>query len=434
MVTTRIEFILKQFFRKLWVRAASFAVLGVVIVPLARLLGPMIPNELVEATGAVSVRSILNILASSMLAVTTFSLSIMVSAYSSAAAAVTPRAVALLMQDRTSQTVLSTFIGAFLFGLVGIIGIEAHAFSQNGLLVLFLTTVLVIVLVVVALIRWISHLTSFGRMSDTSKRVETATITALRARSARPALGGVAVAEDPPLAGLRPLFAKDTGYLLHIDMPRLDGCAERQTPDTQPSGPVMYVACLPGSFVHPAAPLLWVPASLDEAEEDDLRSAFSVGDERSFDQDPRFGLCVLCEIAERALSPAVNDPGTAIDILGRSVRILSCWLKREPTAPLYPRIGVPGLRVEDLFEDIFPAIARDGAGVFSVQMRLQKTLLSLAQMSPSDFGPQACHQSERALAAATEALDHAEDVAKLKAIAGKISAIVGEADRGARAL
>lgn len=438
MSRTRIEFILRRFFRKLWVRAASFAVLGVAIVPLARVTGPLIPGDLVALTGAGSVRSILNILASSMLAVTTFSLSIMVSAYSSAAAAVTPRAVTLLMQDRTSQTVLSTFIGAFLFGLVGIIGIEAQAFTQSGLLVLFLTTIVVIALVVVALIRWISHLTSFGRLADSTRRVEEATADALRTRARSPALGGVPAPPDRgPPAGCRALCGPGTGYLQHIDMPRLEAYAKAIAPgegNAGKPGPLLHLAALPGSFVHPAAPLIWVPADLPEDREASLIQAFLVGEERSFDQDPRFGLCVLCEIAERALSPAVNDPGTAIDILGRSVRILAHWLDRTPVAVEYPGVSVPSLRIEDLFDDFFPAIARDGAGVLSVQLRLQKTLLALARLSPADFGATALHQSERALAGARAALNHAEDGVRLEEVADAIRSLAQGADRGARLL
>ncbi|WP_305804424.1 DUF2254 family protein [Stenotrophomonas sp. YIM B06876] len=44
-----------------------------------------------------------------------------------------------------------------------------------------------------------------------------------------------------------------------------------------------------------------------------------VGAQRSLDQDPRFGLLVLGEVASRALSPAINNPCTAIDVIGRAV-------------------------------------------------------------------------------------------------------------------
>ncbi len=56
-----------------------------------------------------------------MLTVTTFSLSITVSAYGSATSNVTPRATTLLIEDGLTQTVLSTFLGSFLFGIVGLV-------------------------------------------------------------------------------------------------------------------------------------------------------------------------------------------------------------------------------------------------------------------------------------------------------------------------
>ncbi|MFM0339824.1 DUF2254 family protein [Paraburkholderia fungorum] len=74
-------------------------------------------------------------------------------------------------------------------------------------------------------------------------------------------------------------------------------------------------------------------AGLATNNHDDVRSAFSVDVRRSFEQDPRFGISVLTEIASRALSPAVNDPGTAIDVIGRGIRILSLWEQPHDQKP-----------------------------------------------------------------------------------------------------
>lgn len=432
MAETRIAFLFRQFSRQLWVRAAAFALLGVAIVPLARLLAPFLPDRLEQLTGAGAVEAILNILASSMLAVTTFSLSTMVAAYSAATASITPRAVTLLLQDRTSQTVLSTFIGAFLFSVVGIIAVQAQAFADQGLVVLFFTTILVIALVVLALIRWIHHLTTFGRLSDTTDRVEAAATRAICDRARHPALGGIPASPDTAPKGWRAIAAPRTGYLCHIDMPRLSTFAQSLGPGG--TAPRLHLACLPGSFLHPGATLLRVPPDTPEKHDSILAEAFTIENDRTFDQDPRFGLCVLTEIAERALSPAVNDPGTAIDILGRAVRVLSHWADTSPKEPDFPLIAVPSLTVDDLFDDIFPAIAHDGAAKLSVQLRLQKALFALAQLSPQDFGPQAVVQSARALRAARAAGLPPEDIARLEAAAKDIAEATGTPRRGPRQL
>jgi uncharacterized membrane protein len=193
-------------------------------------------------------------------------------------------------------------------------------------------------------------------------------------------------------AGAEPLALPDIGYLGHIDMARLQEVAET-------AGLRLYLAALPGSFLHPAMPALWVVREPEERQRpldpQLLCDALTVSITRNFDQDPRFGLAVLAEIAERALSPAVNDPGTAIDILGRAVRLLAPWAQPREAKLEFDRIWVPPLLIEDAFQDIFPPIARDGAGIFAVQMRLQKSLLALARIGPQLFAqPALVHSAE----------------------------------------
>jgi len=105
---------------------------------------------------------------------------------------------------------------------------------------------------------------------------------------------------------------------------------------------------------------------------------------RSFNQDPRFCLCVLAEIACRALSPAVNDPGTAIDVIGRGVRVLSEYGRHidQKNTVRYPAIHISPLSTFNLLDDFFSPIARDGAAMREVQLRLLKGMAMLSQAWP----------------------------------------------------
>ncbi len=188
---------LREILKKVWVRVVSFALLAFLSVGLAWLLSPFLAEDIALKAGSDAVEQLLEVLTSSMLAVTTFSLSIAVAAFAAAAGTATPRAAVLLQQDRTTQNVLATFLGAFLFGLVGLIALNANLYNDAGLVVIFLFTVAVIGLVVVALIRWIDHLMSFGRMGDTLDRVEAATATALERRLGDPYLGGRRLVGSP---------------------------------------------------------------------------------------------------------------------------------------------------------------------------------------------------------------------------------------------
>jgi len=229
---TKWQWKLQQFARMLWVRAALIAVLGVAAAMFGLLGERLIPADLPTKIGADSVESILNILAASMLTVTTFSLSVMVAAYSAATTSVTPRATKLLIQDPTTQNVLAVFIGSFLYSLVSIVALSAGAYGQSGRLVLFVATLLVILLIVVTILRWIEHLTRLGRVGETTDRVETVAASAIRERAEQPFLGGHALrdpAKDRP-AEARPLFSTATGYVQHIDMTALSKLAERRRP------------------------------------------------------------------------------------------------------------------------------------------------------------------------------------------------------------
>ncbi len=169
------QWILLQLTRRLWVRAALIGLLGVCAAALATLAETLVPWEPRFDISAEAVNSILSIIASSMLTVTTFSLSVMTSAYSSATSNATPRATKLLIEDNMSQNVLSTFIGSFLFSIVGIVVLKIGAYGPQGRAVLFGVTIAVIALIVLSLLRWIDYLTQLGRVEKAAGRVETAT-------------------------------------------------------------------------------------------------------------------------------------------------------------------------------------------------------------------------------------------------------------------
>ncbi len=415
----RWQWFMMQLTRRLWVRATLIGALGILAAILAAVVERYIPWEMPWSIGADAVDSLLSIIASSMLAVTTFSLSIMVSAYGSATNSVTPRATKLLIEDRLTQTVLSTFVGSFLFGIVGLIVLKTGAYGERGRVVLFAVTIVVIALVVISLLRWIDHLTRLGRVGETTDRVEEATRQAIEERLGDPYLGGVPLRhpKDGDSADAYPIVGDMIGYVQHVDMPALSDLCE--TYDTD-----IYVNAVPGTFIYPHTPLVRIVRARagDDAEAEIIREAvceaFSIDNERSFDQDPRFGLAVMSEIGSRALSPATNDPGTAIEVIGRVTRLLSIWGKgldkAENLDPRYLRVHVPSLDAADLLEDAFMLMARDGAGLIEVQLRIQKSLLALSRMGDDAFRKAALFQSRLAFERAEAVMQLEADKQRLR--------------------
>jgi len=414
-MTSRWQWLIRQFARKLWVRVSIFSVAAVIVALVGVFLAPYVPQSFAERIGSDSIDDILKILASSMLAVSTFSLATMVSAYSAVSSSVTPRASKLLMDDTTAQNALGTFIGSFLFSLVGIVALSTGLYGQQGRLILFVATTVVIVLIVVTMLRWIDYLSHLGRVGETIDRVEQATRRALEERIAHPALGARRL-DDPTLIpeDAMPVFAKGIGYVQHVDIGTLVDCAGDSARD-------IYVTAQAGTFADRLRPLARIAGPLDDDTVDRVRAAFAVGDGRSFDQDPRFGLCVLAEIASRALSPAVNDPGTAIDVLGRSERLMALWAEGrdapDEASDDAPPIYVPPIEPDDMFDDIFAPIARDGAGLVEVQIRLQKVLRTLAASDDRKLSAAARRHSRLALARAEKVLAMEHEVDLLRSLA-----------------
>lgn len=404
---SQITFQLRQLVQRMWFLPAAFSLIAVLSIAIAWFLARFAPETLPFTMPSNGVMSILTILASSLLTVAVFALSTMVSALSSASASTSPRAMPLITGDRSAQTSISVFIGAFLFSIVGIIGLSAGLYSEAGRLFLFVVTLGVVVLVVTALIRWIGQISAIGRVGQTIDRVEKATRDAL------------VMVTDPPNFDCQlqlvapqgsPLFADSVGYVQHVDASELQRLA-------QENQLTIAITARPGAYVAPNRPLMRIEGVVPEKLVEELVGAFVVGDSRTFYSDPRFGLVVLSEIASKALSPGINDAGTAIDVIGTLVRVL---VDRQPIEPpaasRHALVSAPPLDPRDLIEDAFRPIARDGAASIEVVLRLLAGLNTLAFASPALKQP-ALAMARDAAARARQALTAESDLKTLEAAA-----------------
>jgi len=364
--------------RQVWVRAALFTVIGIVVALAAGILGPLLPFQFGLELGQNAVGSLLQIIATAMLTVSTFSVTAMVTAFSSATTTATPRSTPLLIADPTSQNAVSTFVGAFTFSLVGIVALSTGYYQPQGRTILFVSTLVIIGIVVFTLLRWISHLSTFGRMADVIDRVERAATTSCEMHAAQPTLG--ARAAIVVAAGAEAVHADEVGYVTHVDVAGLDRLARQHRL-------TVHVRATPGRIADARTPLALVTGVVDDDVRAGIRRAFRIEHHRTYEQDPRFGVIALAEIGSRALSAATNDPGTAIEVIAALQRVFSRALAATPDrAVTYEHVFVPAPRLADLVDDAFRPLARDGSGDVEVQVRLQKCLASLAASAPDRSG------------------------------------------------
>lgn len=404
----------REYSRKLWVRVVAMGLLAFVALGLTQLIEGLVPREVGSYLSGEAADHLLEIIANAMLAVTIFSITIMVTVYRASSTQFTPRVHRLIIQDRTTQNTLAVFIGAYVFSLVGIILRELGVYGDDRALVLFLTTVLVLAVIVIYLIRWVLHLQTFGSLIDTTRQIETVTREQFEERLADPCLGARAFTGEVP-EGADTVTSPESGYIQHIYPEALEEKARMH-------GVEVYLIQSIGSFVFKNEPILKVVKTADPEEEaedrdmaEDLLDNVVVGDLRTFDQDPRFGLIVMGEVGSKALSPGVNDPGTAIDVITRIGRILSFYKDEvaQDRDVRLDRLHALPLEPADLLEDGFGALARDGASVVEVQQRLQQTLAGLMRHPDRELREAAGRAARVHLARALAAIDFGPDRERL---------------------
>ncbi len=413
----RFSVLLARVRQRLWFKPLSFCILSIAGVFLASLLDMTYLEWFLPDFSTESTEDLLKLMASSMLVMATFSVGAMVSAYASASNSATPRSFPLIIADDVSQNALSAFIGAFIYSVVSLVALtNGHFAGKASQIVLFLMTIVVFAVVILSFIWWVDKIARLGRLEYTIQKVESAVNAAIRKRQRSPRLGGIPTFEPPNHA--QAIFATSVGYVQQI---HVDTIQERASE----SQLKVLVAALPGTFGTPSRPIAWVIAEAPQgASDEDLKAiadAFVIGDSRVFDQDPRFGLIVLSEIASHALSSAVNDPGTAIAVVHTSLRLLINWHQYAegagPQEITHDRVAVPELALTDVFEDAFAAIARDGASTIEVVVRLLKALEALAMMNDPSFKQAAIAQAKVTLARAKQALTLPADLETVRELA-----------------
>lgn len=407
----RLMFRINRLREKLWFRPLLFSVLSVVCVFAARLIDASPLADLLPAISRSTVETLLSILAASMLVIATFAVGSMVSAYTSASSSGTPRAFALVLRDDVSQTAHSTFVGSFIFSVVARVAVEEGYFGDTGYFAIFVAALCVFAIVILVFVGWVDRIARLGLLGPIIDKTERVTTLMLEARRASPTLGGKPVGEGP-FDG-QAVIVPAPGYVQEIHLQSLQAWAEEHEAR-------MRMAVLPGDFVVPGGTLAWVAFDANTAPDgwaDTVAGCFAMGPDRVFDQDPRFGFVVLSEIAVRALSPGINDPGTANKVIQTMLRLLDHWQRPqedEPEDVKHDRIEVPALPMGELFDDAFTGIGRDGAALVEVAVMLQQALVSLTRLGNPAMAAAAQRHSRMALSRSEQAMTLAEDLAAVR--------------------
>jgi uncharacterized membrane protein len=144
-----------------------------------------------------------------------------------------------------------------------------------------------------------------------------------------------------------------------------------------------------GDFVAVDEPLLNLYGGARSLNDSTLRALIAFGSERTMDQDPTFAFRIVIDIALRALSPAINDPTTAVLAIDQLHRLLRAVGKRHlRTDEILNKLGQ--LRVvfrtpnwEDFVHLAFSEIRACGSDNLQIVRRLRAMIENLIQTLPA---------------------------------------------------
>jgi len=295
-----------------------------------------------------------------------------------------PRIVVSFARDRVTQWTLGIFLGTFSYCMAALPAARSlpHPFAP-------VATVLGAMLLALACVAWllyfIHHISQAISVNQIVDRIASETEAMIDEMMPHPRRTTRMPDNDhvDPSAWETPVFSDASGYIRFIDTERLVAVAKSHRIK-------VHVLRRVGQFVPAGIPLLRVYKGERLSPEgiDQLRQSFDLGPSRTLQQDLEFGVLQIVDIALKAISPAVNDPSTAISCVDQLSRILIRFTSREPPEEvLYDPPGVA--RVSILWTDFnrmvdsaFEQIRLYSQSDKAVSLRLLRALGDIAVSTP----------------------------------------------------
>jgi uncharacterized membrane protein len=377
------RFELRQYLKgSLWVLPLLGGVLGAVLSQVALAFDGAVTLPPDWRYSASTASGVLTAIVGAMVALIGFVVTIGVLVVQQATGTLSPRYMRLWYRDRLQKFALATFAGTFTFAFSLLRQIEDDFVPDIGVTLAGFAVAASIGLLLIYLDRFTHNLRPVavaalvGQSGGGAPRLEPAVRRGRRA-------GGGATRGGTGAGGPLP-----SGRCRAGGGPAVPG---------QGGGPAR---CRPRARPHrrglltPGTPLVEVHGTALPAGGRQLRGLFALGRERTIEQDPAFALRILVDVAIKALSPAINDPTTAVQVLDHIETFVETVAHAElsdryalPGPDGTPRVLVPGRGWPDYLQLAVTEIREYGASSTQVCRRLRALLDALLATVPPDRRP-----------------------------------------------
>lgn len=328
----------------------------------------------------------LSAVASGMMALTGIVFSVAFVMVQFSAVTYSPRFAARFARDPLLFHALGIFFATFAYALTATAWIDREGTGRVPIVSWSTCVVLLVasLLVFAMLVRRLSDLqigNTLRYIGDAGRAVIAESFARSKDTPPGPAQRAPDAAEGPPTQTLR--FEGAPHYVDRLDLPALVALARR-------AGGRIVLDCVVGDMVTGGSVLLRIHGGNMQIPEAELLRAIDLGLERTFEQDPKYPLRLLVDIAIKALSPAINDPTTAVqaldqidDLLRRLARQkLDIGRVRDADGTL--RVVFPTPTWDDYLALAFDEIRMFGITSIQVLRRLRAALTGLEELLGED--------------------------------------------------
>jgi uncharacterized membrane protein len=321
---------------------------------------------------------ILGGIASSIMTVVSIVFAILLMTLTLASMQFSPRIIVSFAKDRVTQWTLGIFLGTFCYCMAALPAARSlpHPFAP-------VFTVLGAMLLALACVAWllffIHHISQSISVSHIVDRIASETEAVIDDLMPQPR--GISLESEfgELITWDIPLLSEVSGYIRFVDTGRLTALAKFHHVKIRAVRRV-------GQFVPAGTPLLlaYKGDRLPPANVSEILGAFDLGPSRTLQQDVEFGVLQIVDIALKAISPAVNDPTTAVTCVDQLSRILIRFASREVPASIFydppgiARASIPWIGFQGLLRSAFEQIRLYSKSDVAVSLRLLRALGDIA--------------------------------------------------------
>jgi len=324
-------------------------------------------------------------IASGMIALTAIVFSLTFVTIQFSATAYSPRLVLWIARDPVVSHSIGVFTATFLYALDSLVWVDRSGSGRVPLAGVGIVTLLLIV----SVIMFISLIQRVGMLQVNRMLIFTGDQGREVIEHLYPPLATAPLSfeELPQTRCLQTFLHHGQPRVVQaVNIPLLVEIARR-------NGSIIELVASVGDAVHDGTPIVRVFDGAAAVSERRLRGAIQLGAERTFEQDPKYAIRLLVDIAIKALSPAINDPTTAVQALDQIEDLLiRLGRRRLEIGSYYDAAGHLRLLVtfptwEDFLRLGFDEIRFYGATSIQVMRRMKALVVELISILPEERRP-----------------------------------------------